>query len=114
MLKSATATVVLSLLATSPTFAQQHPDTVVPTSDIDPRVIGLPIHSSDKQVIGIVKQAGVGNGEPVLIGEVERPLGLGPDLLAIPISMYVNRGDHIELTIRADQVREKLEHNRSK
>jgi hypothetical protein len=47
-----------------------------------------------------------------LIGEVPRPLGLGPDLLAIPVSMYVHKGDHIELTLTAEQVRQKLEHNR--
>ena len=49
-----------------------------------------------------------GDGKAVLIGEVERPLGLGPELIAISADMFVDRGDHIQLTLTADQIREKL------
>ena len=62
----------------------------------------------DDQPIGVVTQAGIGDGEAVLIGEVERPLGLGPELIAITADMFVDRGDHIQLTLTADQIREKL------
>lgn len=43
-----------------------------------------------------------------LIGEVERPLGLGSELIAITADMFVDRGDHIQLTLTADQIREEL------
>jgi hypothetical protein len=109
--RTATAALALALLAHSPVVAQEAPATV-PHSEIEPGVLGLPIKSVDNQPIGIVTQAGIGDGEPVLIGEVERPLGLGPDLFAIPASMYVNKGDHVQLTITADQVREMLARNR--
>ena len=37
-----------------------------------------------------------------LIGEVERPLGLGSELITITADMFVDRGDHIQLTLTAD------------
>ena len=80
----------------------------VPKSEITARHLNLPIRSIDGQPVGIVTQAGIGDGEPVLIGEVERPLGLGPELIAISPDMFVDRGDHIQLTLTADQIREKL------
>jgi len=88
------------------------PPSELPASEIDPRVIGLPIRSADNQPIGIVTNAGVGNGESLLIGEMNRPLGARRDLMAIPDNMYVNQGDYIQLTLTAIQVREKLDRNR--
>jgi len=85
----------------------QEPE-AVPKSEIAPRLLNLPIRSVDDQPIGVVTQAGIGDGEAVLIGEVERPLGLGPELIAISADMFVDRGDHIQLTLTADQIREKL------
>lgn len=91
-----------------------HSPSELPASEIDPRVIGLPIRSADNQQIGVVTNAGIGNGEPLLIGEVKRPLGAGRDLISIPNNIYVNQGDHIQLTLTAIQVREKLDRNRRK
>ena len=91
--------------ATAPATAQHEPQL---KTEIERGVIGLPIRSSDGQLIGLVTQAGIGDGEAVIIAEIERPLGIGPDVVAIPTGMFINRGDHIELAITADQVREKL------
>lgn len=85
-----------------------------PSAEIKNDVIGLPIRSSDGQYIGIVTHTGVAEGESLLIAEVERPLGLGSDLLAIPNNMYVKKGDFIELTKTAAYVRAKLNRNRRK
>ena len=101
-----TALVALTMTPTPGVIAQS-PESV-PRSEIAPRLLNLPIRSVDGQPIGVVTQAGIGDGEPVLIGEVERPLGLGPELIAISADMFVDRGDHIQLTLTADQIREKL------
>ena len=45
---------------------------------------------------------------PVLLAEIERPLGIGPIIVAVPTNMIELRADRIELTITAIQVRNKL------
>ena len=100
------AVVGLSIVPVSVAIAQE-PE-AVPQSEVAPQLLNLPIRSVDNQPIGVVTQAGIGDGEAVLIGEVERPLGLGPELIAITADMFVDRGDHIQLTLTADQIREKL------
>ncbi len=101
--------VTLVALSMSPATAviAQEPESV-PTSEVTPRLLHLPIHSVDGQHIGVVTQAAIGGGEAVFIGEIERPLGLGPERIAISADMFVDRGDHIQLTLTADQIREKL------
>ena len=100
------AVVALSVAPISLAIAQE-PE-AVPRSEVAPRLLNLPIRSLDNQPIGVVTQAGIGDGPAVLIGEVERPLGLGPELIAISADMFVDRGDHIQLTLTAYQIREKL------
>jgi hypothetical protein len=106
MHKMLAALVVLTIAPVSLAIAQKLE--AVPRSEVAPRLLNLPIRSVDDQPIGVVTQAGIGDGEAVLIGEVERPLGLGPELIAITADMFVDRGDHIQLTLTADQIREKL------
>lgn len=106
MHKILAALVVLTIAPVSLATAQK-PE-AVPRSEVAPRLLNLPIRSVDNQPIGVVTQAGIGDGEAVLIGEVERPLGLGPELIALTADMFVDRGDHIQLTLTADQIREKL------
>ena len=106
MHKILAALVALTIAPVSLAIAQG-PE-AVPRSEVAPRLLNLPIRSVDDQPIGVVTQAGIGDGEAVLIGEVERPLGLGPELIAISADMFVDRGDHIQLTLTADQIREKL------
>ena len=82
------------------------------TSEIERGVIGLPVRTADGQLIGIVTHAGIGDGLPVIIAEVERPLGLGPEMQAIPTDLYTKKRDHIELTLTAEQVRARLSKRR--
>jgi hypothetical protein len=97
----------LTLILTPQAVAQQE-QADAPAIEIDRGVVGLPIRSSDDQQIGLVTEAGIDDGEAILIGEIERPLGLGPDVVVITSEMFVNRGDHIELTLTAEQVRDRL------
>ena len=97
----------LSLATVPQAVAQQEPQEA-PATEIDQGVVGLPIRSSDDQQIGLVTEAGIDDGEAILIAEIDRPLGIGHDLVVIPTEMFVNKGDHIELTITAEQVRDRL------
>jgi hypothetical protein len=70
---------------------------------------GLPLYSSDGKLLGRVIAAGVANDdEPVLVAEIQRPLGIGPQAIAIPSDMFVQRRDRIELTITAAEVNARL------
>jgi hypothetical protein len=101
--------VALLALSMSPATAVIAQETEsIPRSEVAPRLLHLPIHSIDGQHIGVVTQAAIGGGEAVFIGEVERPLGLGPERIAISADMFIDRGDHIQLTLTADQIREQL------
>jgi hypothetical protein len=95
-------------LATIPPVMAQRGQAEEPTIEIDRGVIGLPIRSSDDQQVGLVTEAGIDDGEAILVGEIERPLGLGPDVVVITKEMFANKGDHIELTLTAAEVRNRL------
>ena len=95
-------------LATIPQAVAQQEQTDAPAAEIDRGVVGLPIHNSDGQPVGLVTEAGIDDGEAILIGEIERPLGLGPDVVLITREMFINRGDHIGLTLTAEQFRDRL------
>ena len=93
---------------THPAMAQLGPQPLPPTSQVDQSLIGLPIVTSDGQRIGEVIEVGIDDGEAVVIGEIERPLGIGADAIAIPVEMFVTRGNHIKLTITAVEMRSRL------
>jgi sporulation protein YlmC with PRC-barrel domain len=79
-----------------------------PASRIDQSLVGLPIISSDGERVGRVTDIGLDGNEPILVGEIERPLGIGADPVAIPAEMFEREGDHIALTITAVGVRARL------
>jgi hypothetical protein len=71
--------------------------------------VGLPIVTSDGKAIGKVVAAGTDeDNQPVLVGEIERPLGLGPEAIAIPTELFVRRQGRIELTIDEAEVNARL------
>jgi hypothetical protein len=70
---------------------------------------GLPLYSSDGKLLGRVIAAGVDNdNEPVLVAEIQRPLGIGPQAIAIPTDLFVQKRDRIELTITEAEVNARL------
>ena len=103
MFRTLCAIAVATVLATVPVLAQQdqqsHPHTVF---------VGLPILSSDGEKIGQITGVEVENGKGLLVGEIDRRMGIGTDEVAIPIGVYVDRGDHIELTVTAAEVRDTI------
>jgi len=104
MLRTFLAGFLVLSLATVPQAMAQQEQADAPAIEIDRGVIGLPIHTSDGHEIGLVTEAGIDDGEAILIGEIERPLGIGVDVVVITSEMFVDRGDHIELTLTAEQV----------
>jgi hypothetical protein len=71
--------------------------------------LGLPIVTSDGKTIGKVIATGTDeDNRPVLVGEFERSLGLGPEAIAIPTELFVRKPGRIELTIDAAEVNARL------
>ena len=71
-------------------------------------LVGLPVFTSDGLEIGKVIGWAKHQGEHLLIAEIEQRLGIGSQPVAIPIDMFVQRADRIELTITAEQMADKL------
>ena len=90
--------------ATAQVGAIREPPAVQP----DATTIGFPIFSSDGKKLGRIVQVGVADDGPVLLAEIERPLGLGSIIVAVPTTMIERRTNRIKLTITALQVRDKL------
>lgn len=81
----------------------------------DRALIGLPIFTSDDKAIGTVLATGIGEDDhAVLIAEIEGPLGIGADAVAIPTNMFVRKANRIELTITEVEVRNTLARVRGK
>ena len=58
--------------------------------------------------MGRVTEVGIDDGQAILIAEIERPLGIGADPVAIPVEMFARKGDRVELSITAVEVRDRL------
>ena len=106
MLKMLLAVPIAVVLTALPGDGQQmHPQ---PRAGSSVLLAGLPVFTSDGQEIGKVIGWAKHRGEHLLIAEIERPLGIGSQTVAIPIDMFVQRVDRIELTITAEQMADKL------
>jgi hypothetical protein len=74
------------------------------------QAVGLPIYTADGKVIGKVLATGTDeDDQPVLVAEIERPLGLGPEAIAIPTNLFVRKQGRIELTLTEMEVNARLE-----
>jgi hypothetical protein len=71
-------------------------------------LIGLPVFTSDGREIGKITELVGEPQDPLLVAEVERPGGIGPRTMAVPIDMFVQRPDRIELTLTYEQVNDRL------
>jgi hypothetical protein len=80
-----------------------------PAGKIEGTAVGLPIVTSDGKTMGKVVATGTDeDNRPVLVGEVERSLGLGPEAIAIPTNLFVRKPGRIELTIDAAEIDARL------
>lgn len=104
---AALAAVAVALVAAAPVGAQPSrkpaPDQPVRT------LVGLPLFSSDGKRVGRIIAAGTDDdNQAVLVAEIERPLGIGSDAVAIPFDMFVRKAGRVELTITAAEVAERI------
>jgi hypothetical protein len=104
MLRIVIIATIVAALATGPVVAQQALQR--PAVGL---VGGVPVFTPDGEVAGRLFNLGRdGHGQGVLIAELDRPLGIGPQIVAIPIDMFVQRPDRIELSVTAEQLRDRI------
>jgi hypothetical protein len=105
------AAVLAPALAAAPAAAQapaQKPPQP-PGQKPSPSFEGLPVYTADGKAIGTVIAMGLDeNDKPVLVAEIAQALGLGPTAVAVPVDMFVRKGNRIELTITEAEVNAKL------
>ena len=108
MWKAIAAAGMLALaLAPLPAAARAAPD----LRDAAPqaRLYGLPIYTSDGVEIGAVTATGTDeDGHTVLLAEIGMPLGIGTQTVAIPLDLIALRGNWIDLSLTATEVRQTL------
>ena len=109
MSRTIATSLLVILIATMPAIARISRGEVPATSEINRTLIGLPIVTADGETVGYITEVGIDDGQAIVIGEIVRPLGIGYDAVAIPMEMFANKGDHVELAITAEQVRSRLE-----
>jgi hypothetical protein len=101
-------------LAAAPAVSQK-PQRQMPAKPEQAPVAGLPLYTADGKAVGRVLAMGLGeNDEQVLVAEIERPLGLGPEAIAIPMDMLVRKPGRIELTLTEAEVDARLGHGERK
>ena len=94
-------------LSALPAIARASPD--LPTTKGEVRLYGLPIFTSDGVQFGAVAETGTDDdGRLVLLAEVEQPLGIGTQTVAIPVELIVLHTDRIDLLLTVTEVRERL------
>lgn len=71
-------------------------------------LVGLPVFTADQREIGRITDVLREPREPMLLAEIERPGAIGPHAVAIPIDMFVQRADRIELKLTFEQITDRL------
>lgn len=95
-------------LAAAPAVSES-PGQQRPGGKVERTAIGLPIVTSDGKAIGKVVATGIDeSNRQVLVGEIERQLGIGPEAIAIPTDLFVRKEGRIELTIDEAEVNARL------
>ena len=103
-----TALALVWALAAAPTLSEP-PRREPAAKPQDPQAVGLPVFTADGKAIGKVVATGTDEeNAPVLIAEIERQLGLGPEAVAIPTDLYVHKQGRIELTLTEAEVNARL------
>jgi len=94
-------------LSTAPASARSILE--APTAKAEFQLYGLPVFTSDGLQIGAVAETGTDDhGHMVLLVNMERPLGPGAQVVAIPVELIALRADGIDLFLTAKEVRERL------
>ena len=99
------AIALATAVAMAPASAQQSQPSA---TEREAGLIGLPVYSSDGEKLGDVKDAVARSGQTALRAEMGAFLGLGPSTVLIDADMFQRKGDRIDLTLTAAEVRVRL------
>jgi sporulation protein YlmC with PRC-barrel domain len=109
-------------MATSISLAQQTPAPApeAPSPDrpaaqkLDPSFVGLAVYSSDGHKLGEVAEVGMAGNTPVVRAEMGEFLGLGASSVIINAEAIERKGDRVEITMTADEVKDTISKQRQK
>jgi hypothetical protein len=101
------ATALATLLAATPASAQQTEPQSPPTGQAQ-SLVGLPVYSSDGEKLGDITEVGMSAAGPAVQAEMGDFLGLGPSPVVIPVGLFQQKPDRIELAMTAAEVRESV------
>jgi len=73
---------------------------------VDQTLIGLPVVAAGGETIGYITEVGVGDRRTFSIAYVVGPSGIGGVPVSIPTRMLTHKGDHVELALAAEQIRD--------
>lgn len=85
-----------------------------PAAQPEAAVVGLPVYSSDGQMLGEVIAVANSGGKSALRAEMGAFLGLGPSTVLIDADVFQKKADRIELTMTAGEVRERISNQNQK
>ena len=88
-----------------PALAQQSQP---PAAQVQPALVGLAVYSSDGEKLGRVTQVGTAEGKPAVRAELGGFLDVAPSLVVIPVGMFEQKPDRIELAMTAVEVKDTL------
>jgi PRC-barrel domain len=104
--------VALALIV-SPAIAQQTPTPDQPSAQqVDPKLVGLPIYSSDGQKLGEVAEVGLSAGQPAVRAEMGEFLGLGAASVIIDATLFEKKTDRIEVAMTAEVIKDTVSKQR--
>jgi hypothetical protein len=108
MLKPTLATLTLAIaLAVVPASAQQsQPQAIEPGADTS--LVGLPVFSSDGEMLGQVTETVVFGARPAVRAEMSAFLGFGSGTVLIDADVFQKKADRIELSMTAAEVKETI------
>ncbi len=95
-------------LATVTTMSASAQQPQSPPAQTETDLMGLPVYSSDGQKLGEVTQVGNADGQVAVRAEMGEFLGIGSKSVIIPAEVYEQKGDRIELSMTAQEVRKRL------
>jgi hypothetical protein len=101
------AGILAAAIAASPAMAQPAQPTPAP-APAEATLVGLAVYSSDGQRLGQVTHAGMSGNQPAVRAEIGNFLGIGPSAVIIPADSFVQKADHIEISMTAAEVKDRL------
>lgn len=102
MLRALSFMTIALLLALASARAQVAPHPL--TAEDTLRSIGKPIVSSDGVALGRIEGIGANSGAIVFVAELERPLGIGVQVVVLAPIVVARVTDRVELSVTSEEI----------